>query len=299
MKSLRNKVILSGIVLLFAFIATIGSTYAWFTVSSDTTVEGINLQVTAAENLLIKAKNRLDGSEDSSANLLDASYYENSIDLPYLISKGYFYENITVVDGVATAYDTPWRLQPSTVLGGGSTATAISLTYINNINAVMAGDPVTPPSYATATANSSTGHYVTIEFYLLSQSSSAENVALTGLTISSSTGNSTAQNIISNAVQVAFTFDDETTLSSAFVYGNDPDYAETIPVEGSTAVPAPTATAPTVSTPVTTTASLYSLQPNTPTLVTVTIFIEGWDEDASNDIIRAFFDISFGFSIIE
>jgi hypothetical protein len=299
MKSLRNKVILSGIVLLFAFIATIGSTYAWFTVSSDTTVEGINLQVTAAENLLIKAKNRLDAGEDIPAHLVDAAYYENSIDFDYLESKGYFFDETSPGSGVLDPTK-PWRLQPSTVLGGGSTTTAISLTYINNINAVMAG-PAVSPTYSAATADSSTGHYVTIELYLLSQSSEAQNVALTNLVISSSAGNTGAQTAISNAVQVAFTFDDATTLSQTYVYGNDHDYDEEIPVTGQSPIGAPTADAPTVAVanPTGATASLYSLQPNTPTLVTVVIFIEGWDQDASNDIIRAFFDISFGFSIIE
>jgi hypothetical protein len=299
MKSLRNKVILSGIVLLFAFIATIGSTYAWFTVSSDTTVTDINLQVTAAENLLIKAKNRLIAGEDIPANLIDAAYYENSIDFDYLVTKGYFYDETAPDSGILDLAK-PWRLQPSTVLGGGSSATTIALTYINNINAVMAGTEAIP-TYSAATPDSSTGHYVTIELYLLSQSSEAQNVALTNLVISSSDGNTGAQTAISNAVQVAFTFADGATTSQTFVYGNAPDYDEFIPVVGQTAIGAPTATAPTVATAIDDgpTGTLYTLQPNTPTLVTVVIFIEGWDQDASNDIIRAFFDISFGFSIIE
>ena len=54
MKSLRNKVILSGIVLVFAFIATIGSTYAWFTVSQTVSVDTMNLNVSAADNLAIR-----------------------------------------------------------------------------------------------------------------------------------------------------------------------------------------------------------------------------------------------------
>ena len=88
MKGLRNKVILSGIVLLFAFIATIGSTYAWFTVSTQTTVEGVSLQVTAADNLLIRAKNYTDDSA-FMADQLNPIYWSTSLTRSELVTAGY------------------------------------------------------------------------------------------------------------------------------------------------------------------------------------------------------------------
>ena len=40
---------------------------------------------------------------------------------------------------------------------------------------------------------------------------------------------------------------------------------------------------------------LFTIQPITPTLVTVLIYVEGWDAQASNDVAQAAFDILFGF----
>ncbi|MFA5698090.1 MAG: hypothetical protein WC888_06695, partial [Candidatus Izemoplasmatales bacterium] len=68
MKSLKTKVILSAIVLMFALVATIGSTYAWFTVSNTVSVSSIQMNVGTQEGLLIRA---YDGEAGSEAFLSD------------------------------------------------------------------------------------------------------------------------------------------------------------------------------------------------------------------------------------
>ncbi len=298
MKSLRNKVILSGIVLLFAFIATIGSTYAWFTVSTDATVTGVNLQVAASQNLLITPSDYTTPGNDTLVNLRDTNYYPTSlIDLARLQAKGYLPSG------------TPWRLRPATIYGGGSDATSIALTYISNMEAVMAGNGTTPtPTYTAATSNSDGGHYIQIKLWLLSQAGETQDLFLNDLTIASAEGNSSAQSIIVNAVRVSFTFEDNqfdlsgegytpVGLSTSFIYGNDADTLYAIPTTLDNVLLGTPPTAPAVATPVSSTPALYQLNENVPTLVTINIFVEGWDEDANNDVILAGFNISFGFTI--
>ncbi len=62
MKSLKTKVIMSAVVLVFALLATIGTTYAWFTVSSTVSLNTINIDVTTEESLLIRVWNEDDAT---------------------------------------------------------------------------------------------------------------------------------------------------------------------------------------------------------------------------------------------
>ncbi|MDP3130398.1 MAG: hypothetical protein Q8N15_03565, partial [Bacillota bacterium] len=76
MKNLRNKIVLSGLVLLFALVATIGSTFAWFTVSNTVTVASMQMNVKSSESLLIKVFEDEAGNE---ADLLDANNYKANL----------------------------------------------------------------------------------------------------------------------------------------------------------------------------------------------------------------------------
>jgi hypothetical protein len=202
-----------------------------------------------------------------------------------------------------------WRLRPASIYGGGSTATAIALTYINNMEAVMAGNGTTPvPTYAAAVMNSESGHYIQIKLWLLSQAGETQDLFLNDLTITSAAGNSSAQSIIANAVRVSFTFEDDefdlsgegytaTGASDTVIYGNDADTLYAIPTTSANVLLGTAPTAPAVVTPVSTTPALYQLYENVPTLVTINIYVEGWDEDANNDVILAGFNIAFGFTI--
>ena len=93
MKALKTKVILSGIVLVFAFIATIGTTFAWFTISTTATVESMELNVSAAENILVKPY--VIGSDEGEASqyssLTNPANYYTTLSNDHLINAGYLY----------------------------------------------------------------------------------------------------------------------------------------------------------------------------------------------------------------
>jgi hypothetical protein len=298
MKSLRNKVILSGIVLVFAFIATIGSTYAWFTVASSAEVESMTLNVTAADNLLIRVNDSNVPATGTLAYLQDQSNYGSYIseaDLAEFLLTG----------GVAN------RLQPSTVLGG----TVEYLSYVNNIAAL---DDVTEPVYAAATENDPNGHYIKLEFWVLSQSEDPKPIELSSFTITAGTNADPDQDDIANAVRLSVRMSeaaagDYTPAAPQadgdyYIFGNDGEYdfafTGTDPVYSWDANGAPAVTTDALTEyPVyasgAAASSVYSLAFNVPTLVEVYIFIEGWDLDADNDIILAQFNIAFGFKYSE
>ena len=88
MKSLKSKVILSAIVLVFALVATIGSTYAWFTVSNTVAVEPMQLDVQSSESLLIRVFNGETAANvvATSGGLLDATSYKASLSTADIIA---------------------------------------------------------------------------------------------------------------------------------------------------------------------------------------------------------------------
>jgi hypothetical protein len=304
MKSLRNKVILSGIVLLFAFIATIGSTYAWFTVSTESSVTGINLQVTAADNLLIRPKSITNAASENFVYLRDVGNYSTSVSATELETEGYFYED------PATKL-IPWRLKPSTTISNEG-LTDINdpkggLYYINNIDAVRDGDGTTPlPAYTIATSNLNSGYYITLEFWMLSQGDDPKGIVLNSFSITSGAGNSTGQSQVINATRLAFWGDDTEyaddagfigSVGSTYIFGTDGDYDYSIATTSAAVLaPTPSPAAPTINATAAAVPLLYTLQPNTPTMISVIIFIEGWDAEASNEIILSNFDIAFSFA---
>ena len=291
MKSLRNKVILSGIVLLFAFIATIGSTYAWFTVSSSTNIETMELNVTAADNLLLRVKTG--EAEETLTFLQDASNYKTYIEVADLIAAGYLQDDV----------DTPWRLQPSTVLQDATSR----FSYLTDPNS-------TTRTYAAATANDYGGHYIHLEFWILSQSEDAKVIQLNDFAIDAIGigNNTTEQEFVEQAVRLAVWLDDSdwggagaTGEGTMYLFGNDSDYGYTYTSEmsgydtvTSANNSAPDQTGFTVNT-TTSSTDLYTVNFNIPTLVNVAIYIEGWDAQATNDIILAAFQVSFGFKYKE
>lgn len=306
MKGLRNKVILSGIVLLFAFIATIGSTYAWFTVSTESNVTGINLQVTAADNLLIRPKSITNVALENFAYLRDIGNYNTLVTAEQLENEGYFYED-------PETKLIPWRLKPSTTISNQGSSNINDpkggLYYINNIDAVRAGDGSTVvPAYTLAADNLKAGYYITLEFWMLSQADTNKAIALNSFSITPGTGNSTPQSQVINATRLAFWGDDTLyaddagyigSVGTTYIFGHDGDYDFQIETAGSDVIaPTPSPSAPTINATAASVASIFTLQPNTPTMISVIIFIEGWDSEASNDIILSNFDIAFSFAYV-
>lgn len=312
MKSLRNKVIMSAIVLVFAVIATIGSTYAWFTVSTEVSVSGIDLNVQSDESLLIQLD---DGYSAGTAQVLDANNYGITVTSSDLSGS--------------TTYGTMSTWTMGTVTAGFGNDDGNDLAYTGLLNgsgdlALRTMDINAKTHTPTSSANSSTGDYVTVKFWLLSQSSTTEDVVLQDLSITGAGGNQSGQNAVVNAIRIAT--DDGTVNDN--IFSIDPDYGFTFgsgdpgydgvntwenelddtPTTGvqATLVGAHSlwydsvdAAVSNVSAGSLGAADVVTTLANdgTPTLVTVYIYIEGWDAQATTDILNAGFSISFKFAL--
>jgi len=189
MKSLRNKVVLSAIVLAFALIATIGSTYAWFTVSNQVSVSSIELNVQSSESLLIRVFND-EASDDST--LLNATTYSANLTYADIIAKAYY--GTSGAGNLAAS-----RLTPVTAAVDGTYAAldAKALKLMNIETKALTTIGVNP--------NASDGEYVDIKFWLLSQGTVEEAIVLEALSIlpNNGTGYTTTKDTVTNAVNLA------------------------------------------------------------------------------------------------
>ncbi|MFA7106315.1 MAG: hypothetical protein WC154_03340 [Candidatus Izemoplasmatales bacterium] len=320
MKNLRNKVILSGIVLLFAFIATIGTTYAWFTVSQTSTVEDITLSVSAANNMLILPYDKdinyvADGSGHSETDgvgnydLLSSDNYDTSLTQAEIEAAGY---------EVST-----YGMLPATVVtpgyGGfdGSTLASINLSTRE----------LTTLTEATNfnSTSSTTGYAVKLQFWLyVTSSNSTEVIELNDLSITTVDGNTDLQDSVANAVRMSIWSENNTwdgsgaqvsgTPTQSVIFGNDNDYdfdfsgtpneetnntiqAVATAASGSATLKTDLEAAVYTSTSIikATDKDIFTITAGTPTLVSVLIYIEGWDVHAGNNIALSDFVIAFGF----
>ncbi len=332
MKALKSKVILSAVVLLFALVATIGSTYAWFTVSQTVEVSSLQLTVESADNLLIRMEDPLVNDD-----------IEPDLDLPGT------YKTILTSAEVRTKYDytgggiAAWTLYPVTAVQSAYTST--DAKTLNEMQVAIDTNLVRGLT-ATATPNQDGGDYIQIKFWLYLQSTSAvdQYISLQDLSVITAGGNNVQQDNVVNAVRVAVWGDDTTYGVSggpdaAVIFGidNEYDFAFTSAYAGysdytdvwtvlegeeigtdqfNTIVQTDAITNfSTVSDGVffqsvlldvipgmsSNTISecddIFLITPETPTLFTVRIYIEGWDSDTINSLSAALFDISFKFIV--
>lgn len=336
MKALKTKVILSGIVLVFAFIATIGTTFAWFTVSQTATVEEMTLNVTSADSLLILPVDNTgtntyaatgNGNAGAEIDLLTGTNYMTTLNDTDLVDAGY---------EVGSASANPWRVSPSSIINvgyGDYSAKSLSIIDSNDFD---------NRTLVAAQENATDGDYIKLEFYMLLQGETTDTSVIELITtsaINTAAGNTSNQDVISEAVRLSVWFDDTEyynqlvgsgtgTTGDALVFGNDIDYdyefiddfatgRDTLAltdtdINGSgsetlTAITGETApfdgvlnhydlgTNSTATNP----ADIFTLTHGVPTLVTVLIYVEGWDADANDNVSLAEFLITFGFQVGE
>ncbi|MCF7924521.1 MAG: hypothetical protein K9L64_05375 [Candidatus Izimaplasma sp.] len=318
MKALRTKVILSGIVLIFAFIATIGTTFAWFTISETVAVDGINLQVTSSDNLLVRVDTGTAGNTDSFAvaPVTEVANYQSSLTLA----------DITAVPKYTAIGD--WRLSPVTAVQ--ANYDAVDAKFLNELDSTYETRNLT----LSSTYNGSGGGYIELHFWLYSQAASARPIEVQDISITTTETDAQLQ-AIADAVRFGIWLDDNSTTGDAYILGNDTEfgfeflsgqagYADPLATDPlfnklneadkniESATPTPfnkmTNSSDELLNTVTgydrvllisgtndNTQDLFTIQPETPTLVTVRIFIEGWDAEATNAIVNANFDLSLGF----
>lgn len=305
MKSLRNKVIMSAIVLAFALIATIGSTYAWFTVSSSVSATGLTLNVQTQNSLLIKT---VTSATEVANDVLDPTEYKTTL---------------TTADFATTFYTgmSGWTLYPVTAATGNVDGTDTVYTGLN-ADALTFYNPTSDLATAISTTlttgdvnKATTGSVIELRMWLMAQASN-QDVVFTDLSITPNSGNAlSAQDEVVNAVCLGVK--DVTNSGTRYIFSIDPDYGfafvsgdlgyegdATDSILSNTALLADhslfygASTVANESTTVVGDATVVaSLVADTPTLISIYIYIEGWDAEATNGIVDAAFDLSFGFEI--
>jgi hypothetical protein len=369
MKQLRTKVILSAFVLIFALVATIGSTFAWFTVATTVQVDSMQLNVQSQDSLLIRMANNNGSIKNVTGdnNLFDATQYKTTLTTADILNY-YFFDGRATAGGSAVPADA-WRLEPVTVVNA-------TYTGVNGkeMSTLASGSNVTRTLSATVAGdiNSKTGKFIEISFYLFSQGETPRAIVLQDLNITTTMTGVAAQVVDAVRVsvwragyqQVFVPAQGETpAIPEAFVsqtnqpsyvfgftkdygfqftsanptyYHANPSYTE---VFDNTDPDNPVLTGYTLAgfnqisdlvrgynalgdgvTPPNTASwnSLYhntlaakaggtttigdaetilTLAKNVPTLVTVRIFVEGWAQYATNNIIASNFSISYKFAI--
>lgn len=313
MKSLRNKVILSAAVLLFALVATVGSTYAWFTVASTNTVNAMTLNVQAADSLLIKVADPAD-PDGSEQTLTTASTYYTTI-------------TTAMVTGLYSL--STWRLAPVTAVNATYTSVTPTLNeFTTDLNALRALDAVEVGTFGTgnwgADTNSATGKVITIGFWVMSQAATAKNIAVTGLTLAATNSPASRDAVIQSTrviVQVGedtgYIYSNSGTIDYGYEYLiNLPGYYSgdvytgttlngfnklndlTLGYSGSGSALDPATLAALAIHRVGGSDVIGDLAPDTAELMLITIYVEGWDAQCTNSIISAQLSLTFSIGFV-
>jgi hypothetical protein len=286
---LKRKVLAIGFVALFAFVTTIGATFAWFTIGGATNIEPVQLTVTSSTSLLI----RMDNPDYDYANGAGQAYYQNP--------SNYVSTLDTATILAAYAYDNI-RFRPVTTTNG------TTITY---------RDPAEQIQPSSSVASEGDGQYIEFKVWIMSQSVSVV-VALQDYNISATNANTNKNDVI-ESIRMSLT-----AASTTLIYGIDKDYDfefyvddegfDSVDEENNIApdgVPAALALlhgvfnkttgsgtlGESVAQNISGATSFITLTANVPTQVTIRIWSEGWDVDSDNNIIRANFALGFTFAV--
>ncbi len=289
MKSLKTKVIMSAIVLVFALIATIGSTYAWFTVSNTVTVDTMNISVQSTESLLMRVWNT--GETETAAQEYGAYNY-GTASAPWAISD--FTSTVSIMDSTAYSNYQDWDLLPVTSLTGESAGlTDYTGIDINTLRYLTDSTLSTRPLASAGVGNIS-GYFLEFSFWLLKPGGLNTDVVL----------NYVIDGVEENSIFIGVIGENDSNVDTDFLFGagldfgfawvdgdagwNDgaTDSVVNIATSVATALTTMTGTAAT---------TITQLADNVPELVTVRIWIEGWDADADNDAMGTSFDLDLSF----
>ncbi|NLZ62100.1 MAG: hypothetical protein GX904_04820 [Acholeplasmataceae bacterium] len=311
MKALRKKVILSAVVLLFALVATIGSTYAWFTVSNTVSASSVSLKVQSTESLLIKVA-------AANAVATDATSHTSPADYKSYLAEG---DITTVYTGISTA-----TLKPVTAIQAGYAA--INANTLKPLAGVTSNDKRNLGSALdldlsddSTDINTDTGGVVQMKFWVMSQGAAQVDLYLSALSFANTTGTGKADDAMRMSVYVG----DYNASNNNYIYATnlDYDFAFTAGLAGyysgeiysgttllgfnkisdlTKAYSGSGSAAPNFAEmpshyDLTSSSVITTLAQNTPKLITVTIYLEGWDKDTTNSIMLEQTEISFSFSI--
>ena len=305
MKALKTKVILSAVVLLFALVATIGSTFAWFTVTNTVDVTTPTLQIQAVDSLLIKIADANAVQADSVDND-DPTFYSQSISAADIIA----HTDYTLIED--------WTLYPvSTVQSDYASSDAGALTKLGSTSMrVLTALETTDYNHA------STGSVIRLKFWLMAQSD--DNIVKVNNVVIAGQSGGGVDALIEGSARLAVTRQSD---SVGFIYGNSSaidydfsflgtanEYTEGgIPASGfNTLDQRTTDLSSTLENDVWESGTnedghigvqgdsgspICELDTLLPILVVVDIFIEGWDANTTGDIIAGLLNVTFDFTI--
>ncbi|MBU1145058.1 MAG: hypothetical protein KJ971_04290 [Firmicutes bacterium] len=299
MKSLKTKVLLSAFVLFFALVATIGSTYAWFTVSSTVAVSSLELNITTAESLLIKvapATTAINASP-TSAELTPSNY------TTALTSDNFDPTGLGTGLGYSLA---TWTMSPVTTV-----ETDYSGVLANAFNVI--GGTTARALTATTDFNSTSGYAIQLKFWVMAQTDATLKLATQSVTGTSGSG--TVNTAVQNSMRLAIT---STGNTNGKIFGTDMDYDYSFAGTSLAAIPAITDTNFNLISEYSTYvldsgvafaasvtaangadgATIQTLTANVPVVVFVTIYLEGWDAEATQDVAAAPMTVAFNFTIL-
>jgi len=277
-------------------------------VSSTVSVPSLTLNVKSSKSLLIRTYYGETGNE---SYLLVPSNYKTSLSATDITTS----DAVAVAGGFATSpYSTisTWTLNNVTAVQTGNAT--LDGKALNNMSLSTKEYTVSTDAASVADIN---GDYIDLMFWVFSQTAD-EAIVLENLSIT--TGTSSAYQAIAVAVWKAQN-GASTVSESAKIFSQYPDYdfEFTVGMEGynTPATPINAIADPSVllalhstfyqdgSTPaanivtdnITNATTLTTLSLNTPSLMVVRIYIEGWDAQTTNSILAGTFNISFSFSL--
>ena len=279
MKQIRTKVLMSAIVLAFAIIATIGTTFAWFTISTTVQVGGMEMYVASQDNLLIRIYNG-ENITDDLESLSNPSTYQTFMALAD-IQVGYPNLNTYKMSPVTAVNDDKNAIDPQNLL----------LFNIDNKTTTPTG---------LANVNAANGNFIELKFWVLYQGTLNQTLGMQAIGVQANNGSPSVKDAVANAVFVAAWINGTEDWE---VYNKDKaDYAIefTLGQRGYDSVESSNNLIPAlnrialinlhtdyVDSNLTTMVNLI------PQLLTIRFYIEGWDLETTNNIIASQFTISF------
>jgi hypothetical protein len=312
MKALRTKVVLSAFVLLFALVASIGSTFAWFTVSRTVEVQAMEFKLSTEDSILIKvaAPDALPAQATDAAQLNSANYF-TTITNTMIINAGY------------TAF-TSWSMKPVTAVQPGYAA--VNPKLLSSMAIVGNSTRTLTPTEDLDDINKTSGRYIELKFWMISSGTANALIVVEDLYIDVTSLNAVAvRDEVINAVRLGVWANNE----DAKVFGRSIDYRFTflpslpgyfagtedetnynsIPLASRSVlenamgrhhstvadIRTPAASVAGSTTLKAETTQVFELVKDTPKLVTVRIFVEGWALATTNNIVDAAFKINFNF----
>ncbi len=283
---MKKKILLTGLVTMFAFIVTIGTTYAWFTIGNTSSINEVELNVSTDVSLLIMM--------DDGYNMVDDATLLTNANNTYYVTE---LTNAQIQTQYAFQHV---DLQPITSEDG------INMEMRNGSTASYQDLP------------GGTGVYIEFKVWLLSQDKSV-SVGVKDLSISANSGDALKDNVV-DGVRLGIETDD----TGANIFGPDMDYdfaytigqngyddtpgstenvidpiveAALVDLHGLYYLSSGTETANENETTLLDTTEVLQLTADIPELVTIRIWAEGWDADINNNVLNSVFNIEFGFIV--